>query len=75
MLLGLAAVVAVLLIVWGIRFATKSSGSGDVSTTTIPRSAHNQAYHGLAQPVTHAAPITAAQLDQVRDVGHGPPEG
>ena len=60
--LGLAAVVAVLFIIWGIRFATKNPGSGDASSTTVTRPSHS-----LAPQDNHAASSTrradhAAQL-------------
>jgi len=61
--LGLAAVAAVLLIIWGIRFATKNPGSGDVSTTTVTRPSHSLApQDNHAASSTHSVPITAAQL-------------
>ena len=58
--LGLAAVVVVLLIVWGIRFANKNPSSGDVSTTTVTQPAAQQGNHATSG--THTVPITAAQL-------------
>ena len=61
--LGLAAVAAVLLIIWGIRFATKNPGSGDASTTTVTRPSHSLApQDNHAASSTHSVPITAAQL-------------
>jgi hypothetical protein len=61
--MGLAAVVAVVLIVGGIRLFTKSPGSGDVTSTTVSRPAHNPAHHNSqTAPLSLAAPVSAAQL-------------
>jgi hypothetical protein len=61
--LGLAAVVAVIIIVGGIRLFAKSPGSGDVTSTTVSRPTHNAAHHSnQSAPPSLAAPVTAAQL-------------
>jgi hypothetical protein len=52
--LGLAGVVAVVLIIWGLRIATKSPSSGAPLTTTTTSSP--------AQHTPQVAPISAAQM-------------
>jgi hypothetical protein len=64
--LGLAAVVAVVLIIGGIRLANSSPGSGAPSTTTVPRHARSLNHHS-----GFVAPIPAAQLTRYKQFAAG----
>ena len=61
--LGLAGIVAVVLIIWGLRIATKSPSSGEpLTTTTTSSPAHHAA---------QVAPISAAQLTKYEGYAAG----
>ncbi len=69
--LCLAAVVAVILIIWGIRLVSKGSGSGNPSTTatTATTATHHAASH-VHQPA-FVAPIDTANLTKYQQYAAG----
>jgi len=65
-LLCLAAAVAVILVIWGLRLAHKSPSAGAPSPTSVPR---HPALH--TRPKTFVAPIPAAELTKYQQYAQG----